>query len=202
MKRTLLFCLFLIFGGAQAQSSDRPVMLVAAPGMQGLYSHTAVIVVPLADRHFGFIVNRATDTKLGKLFPQHAPSAKVADPVHFGGPEMVRALFAVVRKDPGTEAVPLFAGLHLVVEADAIDRVIEQSPSDARFFLGFVAWQPGELEKELDAGFWYVAEPDATLFFRPDTSRLWEELVQKHGDDFTLPRRRGRLVSASLEIRD
>jgi putative AlgH/UPF0301 family transcriptional regulator len=202
MKRILLVGLFLIIGSAHAQSTDRPLMLVAAPVLQGLYSRTAVIVLPFADRHLGFIVNRATDTTLAGLFPEHPPSAKVVDPVHFGGPERVNALFAIVRHNPGAQAMPLFAGLHLVSQASAIDRVIEQNPGDARFFAGFVAWQPGELEKEIDAGFWYLAEADAALFFRPDTSRLWEELVQQFGNDLTPQRRRGRLLSASVEIYD
>jgi len=71
MKRMLLVGLFLIIGSAHAQSTDRPLMLVAAPLLQGLYSRTAVIVLPFADRHLGFIVNRATDTTLARLFPEH-----------------------------------------------------------------------------------------------------------------------------------
>ena len=60
---------------------------------------------------------------------------------------------------------------------DAIDRVIEQTPNDARYFAGFVGWQAGELEKEIDAGYWYVADADPALFFRHDTSALWQELI-------------------------
>lgn len=75
--------------------------------------------------------------------------------------------------------MPLFGGLYLVATAEAVDRVIEQTPGDARFFAGFVGWQPGDLEKEIDAGYWHVMDPDSALFFRPDTTRLWEELIER-----------------------
>jgi putative AlgH/UPF0301 family transcriptional regulator len=35
----------------------------------------------------------------------------------------------------------------VVTSSDAVDRVIEQTPNDARYFVGFVGWQPGELAK-------------------------------------------------------
>ena len=51
------------------------------------------------------------------------------------------------------------------LKASAIDRVIEQNPGDAQAGLRcLAAWRTG---KEIDAGFWYLAEADAALFFRP-----------------------------------
>jgi putative transcriptional regulator len=180
MKKTLIVCLLLVAACAvRAQELDRPLLLVAAPDLQGLFSRTALLVVPVRGEHVGFILNRATDLKLATLFPGHAPSAKVADPVYFGGPEMVEAIFAVVRRDPGVPSLHLFGELFVTGNARAVDRIIEQTPNDARYFAGFVGWQPGELAKELNAGYWYVAEPDAALLFRKDTGAMWEELVKR-----------------------
>jgi putative transcriptional regulator len=163
-----------------AQELDRPLLLVAAPDLQGLYNRTALLVVPAAGgQHLGFIINRATDVKLATLFPDHAPSAKVVDPVYFGGPEMVQSIFALVRRDPGVPALHLFGDVFVTGNGTAVDRIIEQTPNDARFFAGFVGWQPGELAKELEAGFWQVTEPDAALLFRSDTGTLWDELVNR-----------------------
>jgi putative transcriptional regulator len=163
-----------------AQELDRPLLLVAAPDLQGLYNRTALLVVPAAGgQHLGFIINRATDVKLATLFPDHEPSAKVADPVYFGGPEMVQSLFAIVRRDPGVPALHLFGDLFVTGNGAAIDQIIEKTPNDARYFVGFVGWQPGELAKELEAGFWLVTEPDAALVFRADSAALWEELLNR-----------------------
>ena len=165
-----------------AQELDRPLLLVAAPDLQGLYNRTALLVVPAAGgQHVGFIINRATEVKLATLFPDHAPSAKVVDPLYFGGPEMLGAIFAVVRRDPGEPSVPLFGDVFVTASAQAVDRIIEQTPNEARYFLGFVGWQPGELAKEIEAGYWYVADPDAAVVFSTDVDALWEELVKRFG---------------------
>jgi len=192
MKRVIAFCVFLLCAATtQAQPVSKPLLLVASPALQGPYQQTALIAVPAGDRHLGFILNRATDVKLATLFPDHAPSAKVADPVYFGGPEMANALFVVVRSNPGADAVRLFGELFVVSSAPAVDRIIEQTPNDARYFAGFVAWQPGELAKEIEAGYWRVTDTDAELLFRHDTDSLWRELIERLGDGQPTPGGRG-----------
>ena len=193
----LLAAFLLALGGtAQAQQTGKPLLLVASPQLQGPYSQTVLIAVPAEDGHLGFIVNRATDVKLEALFPEHAASAKVVDPVYVGGPEMAQALFAVVRHDPGHDAIKLLGEAFLVAGADAVDEVIERMPNDARYFAGFVGWQPGELAKEIDAGYWHVTEADATIFWQ-DNRTLWQELVQRLGNGHAPQRGRG-FLSASL----
>jgi putative transcriptional regulator len=183
LKKLLLAgLLFAAACTAGAQDLDRPLLLVAAPDLQGMYSRTALLVVPAAGgQHLGFILNRATEVKLATLFPEHAPSAKVVDPVYFGGPEMIGSLFAVVPRDPGGPALHLFGDLFVTGNGAAVDRIIETTPNEARYFVGFVGWQRDELAKEIEAGFWYLAEPDRALFFSKDTGRMWEELVKRLG---------------------
>jgi putative transcriptional regulator len=179
--RHLLVAILLILGAgaSEAQDLDKPFVLVAKPELQGPYNHTAVLVVPMGGQHVGFILNRATEMTLAALFPEHAPSAKVADPVFFGGPERVNAIFAIVARDPGAPSVRLFGDLHVTAQADVVDRIIEQTPNDARYFAGFVGWRPGELAAELESGCWYTAEPDAALVFSNDTGRMWEALIER-----------------------
>jgi putative transcriptional regulator len=158
---------------------DQPVVLVAQADLQGVYSRTVVLVVPAAHgEHLGFILNRVTDVKLGNLFPEHAPSAKVVDPVYFGGPEMMQSIFAVVKTDPGAPSLHLFGKVFVTGNAATVDRIIEQTPNDARYFAGFVGWQRGELASELKAGFWHVTEPEEKLLFR-DPAGMWEELRKR-----------------------
>ena len=180
MKKVLAASLLALAAGvAGAEDLDKPRLLVASPQLEGLYSRTALLVVPMQGQHVGFILNRATDLKLATLFPEHAPSAKVVDPVYFGGPEMVESIFAIVRRDPGVPALHLFGDLFVTGNGSAVDRIIEQTPNDARYFVGFVGWQPEELAKELAAGYWLVTEPDAALLFRKDTGAMWEELMKR-----------------------
>jgi putative transcriptional regulator len=174
----------ILMGACTARAEDlgKPMVLVASPDLQGTYMHTALLVVPVGDKHVGFILNRATDTTLAKAFPDHGPSVKVMDPIYFGGPEASEAVFALLRRDPGRPSMRLFGDLFMTANGKSIDRIIEQTPNDARYFVGFVDWAPGELAKEIQAGYWYAASPDAALVFQKDTGSMWQELVTRLGN--------------------
>ena len=170
----------LLARAAHAQDLERPILLVAKPQLQGGYRRTTVLAVPTRDgRHIGFILNRATEVTMSSLFPDHAPSAKVVDPVYFGGPEALDAVFAVVKGNPGANAFHLFGEFYVTGEAVSVDRIIEQKPNEARFFVGFVGWQPGELAAEIQKGAWFFDSPDGTQIMRKDTANMWEELSRK-----------------------
>ena len=124
---------------------------------------------------------------MASVFPDHPPSAKVAEPIYFGGPEMMDSLFALVRKDPGPGSVRVLNDLFVTAESDCIDRIIETTPNDARYFAGFVGWKPGELAKEIESGYWYVEEMDPSQAFRKDAGAMWDELVQRLGNGYPRP---------------
>jgi len=170
-------------GGAAAQSQDEAIILVAHPQFRDAdYRQTVLIAAPAPNGgHVGVILNRPTRRSLGSLFPEHEPSKKVADPVYYGGPFSRGALVALVRGDssPGNGAVPLMKNLYLAFRANTIDHVIETTPNEARYYVGYVGWRPGELKSEIDRGLWSVTGADLDTIFRKDTDGLWEELHQQ-----------------------
>ena len=191
MRRVLgAILLILCAGVVRAQDISRPLLLVAQPALQGPYRHTALLVVPMGDKHIGFILNRASETKLASAFPNHAPSQKVIDPIYFGGPEAADALFAVLKRDPGEPSLHLFGELYMTGNGKAIDRIIEQTPNDARYFAGFVGWMPEELAAEVEKGYWYITEPDTALVFEKNTATMWQGLMKRLGKQ-PEPRRPG-----------
>jgi putative AlgH/UPF0301 family transcriptional regulator len=62
------------------------------------------------------------------------------------------------------------------MDRDAIDRIIETTPNDARYFTGLILWQPGELDEEVRAGAWEVSPADASTVFSVNPEALWENL--------------------------
>jgi len=167
---------------AQAQD-DRAVFLVADPMFRDLdYRQTVLIAAPAPDGgHVGVIINRPTQHSLSSLFPEHEPSRKVIDPVYYGGPFSRSALVALVKTDatPGSGSVQLMKNLYLAIRASTIDHVIESTPNDARYYVGYVGWRPGELRREIDRGLWSVLDADRDIVFRKNTEGLWEELLQR-----------------------
>jgi putative transcriptional regulator len=174
--------LFLFLACGLAQAQEDAVILVAHPAFRDLeYRQTVLIAAPAPNGgHVGVILNRPTRRSLGSLFPEHEPSKKVIDPVYYGGPFSRGALVALVHAEaaPGAGSVPLMKGLFLAFRANTIDHVIETTPNDARYFVGYVGWRPGELKSEIDRGLWSVQDADLDTVFRKDTEGLWEELFQ------------------------
>ena len=165
---------------AFAQSEDDPIILVAHPAFRDLeYRQTVLIAAPAPNGgHVGVILNRPTRRSLGSLFPEHEPSKRVADPVYYGGPFSRGALVALVKADsaPGAGSVLLMKNLYLAFRANTIDHVIETTPNEARYFVGYVGWRPGELKSEIERGLWSVHGAELDTIFRKDTEGLWDEL--------------------------
>ena len=166
---------------ARSADADDTVILVAKRTLQDrVYGSTILVAKPVGnDRHVGFILNKPTQLTLGKLFPEHAPSRKVVDPVFLGGPFGREVIFALVqrRDSPGGRSVQITPDLYLAFDSPIVDRIIETEPDHARFFAGMVVWQPGELRQELKRGLWYVHDAKTELLLKKQTDGLWEELV-------------------------
>jgi putative transcriptional regulator len=168
---------------AMAQDESDAILLVAHPAFRDLdYRQTVLIASPAPNGgHVGVILNRPTRRSLGSLFPDHEPSRKVIDPVYYGGPFSRGALVALVRSDvnPGSGSVLVMKNLYLAFRANTIDHIIEATPNDARYYVGYVGWRPGELKNEIDRGLWSVLNADIDTVFRKDIDGMWEELLQQ-----------------------
>lgn len=159
--------------------ADSLVLVAKRELRDRLYGATILLAKAVGgERHVGFILNKPTPNTLGKLFPSHAPSQKVTDPVYLGGPFRPEVIFALVnrRESPGGKSVQIAPGVYLAVETQVVDRIIEAEPQQARFFSGMVVWQPGELSTEIKRGLWYLHDVRAELLLRKSDG-LWEELV-------------------------
>ena len=165
---------------ARSQDSDA-ILLVAHPAFRDLDYRQAVLVAAPAPSggHIGVILNRPTRRSLSSLFPEHEPSKKVIDPVHYGGPFSRGALVALVKAGsaPGGGSVMLMKNLFLAFRVNTIDQIIETTPNEARYYVGYVGWRPGQLKAEIDRGIWSVLSADQDVIFRKDTENLWEELL-------------------------
>jgi putative transcriptional regulator len=166
--------------GRPVEPDDGTIVLVAKRNLQDkVYGSTILFAKPVGnDRHVGFILNKPTQLTLGKLFPEHAASRKVPDPVYLGGPFGREVIFALVnrKESPGGRSVQITPDLFLAFDSPIVDQIIEKEPQQARFFAGMVVWQAGELRAELKRGLWYVLDAKTDLLLKkPDG--LWEELV-------------------------
>jgi len=168
---------------ALAQDEEDAMLLVAHPSFRDVdYRQTVLLAAPAPNGgHIGVILNRPTKRSLSSLFPEHEPSKKVLEPVRYGGPFSRGALVALVKADaaPGAGSVQVMKNLYMAFRVNTIDLVIETHPNDARYYVGYVGWRPGELKSEIDRGIWSVLGADVEVIFRKDTEGLWEEMLQQ-----------------------
>jgi putative transcriptional regulator len=184
LRKLLFLCALLApLPLSAAPDTSEPLLLVAQRELQSeLFGASILLVKPAPDGgHIGLIINRPTTARLGDLFPEDEPSKKVADPLYLGGPEGYNRVFALVgrRDTAGKDALQMIPGVFLVADGNAVDRVIASDPEHARFFLGIVTWQPGQLDDEIERGMWFVDHADPKLILEKKTDGLWEELVRR-----------------------
>jgi putative transcriptional regulator len=185
LRRSVVLALLAVaqWSAPALAQDDDAMFLVAHPAFRDMdYRQTVLIAAPAPNGgHVGVILNRPTRRSLGSLFPEHEPSKKVVDPVYYGGPFSRGALVALVRTDaaPGNGSVALMKNLYMAFRANTIDHIIESTPNDARYYVGYVGWRPGELKAEIDRGLWSVLNADPEVIFRKDTEGMWEELLQQ-----------------------
>ena len=182
--RALLALAVLAATASPARSQDdEALLLIAHPAFRDLdYRQTVLLAAPAPNGgHVGVILNRPTRRSLSSLFPEHEPSKKVMEPVHYGGPFSRGALVALVKTSaaPGGGSVMLMKNLYMAFRVNTIDQIIETTPNDARYYVGYVGWRPGELKAEIDRGIWSVLGADVDMVFRKDTEGLWEELLMQ-----------------------
>jgi len=155
----------------------------------------------------GVVINRPTGLRVGdprlRSSPQGAEdSANVNEvdlgdlaqtfsgsPLYFGG-FRAQAMVHIVHgrgEVPGSSEVSsgVFAG-GLQGALDLV-RAGEAAPADFRFFLGCMAWGPGELEEELKQGLWHTAAVSRNLVLKQCVALptpLWKEMMELMGGEF------------------
>jgi putative transcriptional regulator len=179
-----LVCLFALFAGiagaARAADLTQAVLLVASRSpANAMYERAVVLAAPLPDGrgHVGIMLNRPAGVKLENLFPGEAATRNVADQVYFGGPVKPDAVLAVTQRPPQDSSyLTLMPGLVAVLDGHSVDSIIENTPNEARYFLGFMLWKNGDLAEQVRNGGWIVHPADARQVLPASTLDLWHEL--------------------------
>jgi len=167
---------------AAAHGADlsEPVILVASSALEGTpFEQAVILAAPMPNGgHIGFIINKPTGLKLKALFPKDSAVRKVKESVYLGGPSLLQSVFAVTRKAPegGTGVIPLMPGLIAVLDGAAVDRIIKNTPNEARYFLGLMLWEAGDLEDQVSQNTWELRPADVDMVFRAKSPGLWNSL--------------------------
>jgi putative transcriptional regulator len=139
----------------------------------------------------GVVLNRPSETAID----EHLPflGVPVASPAVFfvGGPVSIGGLLALGRVGadaPAQDVTPIIGPL-VAIDPEALLEERISGIDLMRLYTGYSGWAPGQLDAELAAGAWHVAEahPDDVLCADPEA--LWRSVMRRQG---------GRLRSQSL----
>jgi putative transcriptional regulator len=180
------------------QTGPRPapgMFLVARRGFSDPFFSQAVVWLLQHDETatFGVIINRPLQRRLADVATTVRGSWLQDLPVFHGGPVDRDMLVMLVRGAATPElSRHVTADVHASIHGQMLNELlVEPRPADTvRFFLGHAGWVPGQLEAEIKRGSWRLLEGDVGLVFAPDTSGLWEELIERiePAADIDIPR--------------
>jgi putative transcriptional regulator len=166
-------------------------VLVATPALHDPNFHRAVILLLDHDEEgaVGLVLNRPSDVRLAEALPGWEFVAASPPVVFAGGPVEPDAVIALGRAktetmtDPGW--LPIVDRLR-VVDLAAGPEVADALVEGARVFIGYAGWAPGQLEDEVAAEAWFVADARDLDALIEDPDRLWSAVLRRQGGDLAL----------------
>lgn len=169
-------------------------LLIAMPGMADPRFDRSVVLICAhsGDGAMGLVVNRnLPEVEFGELLHQlgidrSAHARKV--PVHFGGPVEPGRGFVLHPVQPGSDApegrLDIAPDLAMTTTRDILEDLAHgRGPERAVLSLGYAGWGPGQLEAEMLANGWLVAERDDEILFGEANAEKWQAALRGIGVD-------------------
>ena len=161
--------------------STRGKLLVATPVVGDFFHRTVVLVIEHSDEGaVGVVLNRPSEVLVADAVPALAEAADEEDVVHVGGPVATQTVLALGDFEDPDEASTHVVGSIGVVDPD--DQAAEVRR--LRVYAGHAGWAPGQLDGELEAGAWIVAEAEPGDPFLDED--VWPMVLRREGGAYTL----------------
>lgn len=134
-----------------------------------------------AEGAMGVVLNRPLGKRLGELSGEFALSALSAVPLFKGGPVQTEQLVLAAwqTRSDGFR-------LHFGIEPDRARQLLEEEGTHVRGFLGYSGWSAGQLENEMRANTWIVAEVPEDLLTHSQDESLWRTVLGRAGAEWRL----------------
>ncbi len=136
---------------------------------------------------FGLVLNRPTGTPASQAVQLDEPLGRESDlQLWVGGPVEPQRGWILVGDPPGdAESVRVCDGLYLSTSPMLLQRLLKSPEGTvrARLLTGYAGWAPGQLDEELAASAWLIAEVDTELIFETDAGLMWEAALRRLGAD-------------------
>jgi putative transcriptional regulator len=161
-------------------------LLVATPSLKDPnFERTVVLLVAHEEGGaLGVVLNRATEVPVAEVLEGWGGLAGDPPVVFEGGPVQPEAAICLARIRLGASRLAGFnqvSGAVGTVDLSGDPEKLRESVVMVRVFAGYAGWAPGQLEREIESGSWFVfdALPGDAFVNRPDD--LWPMVLKRQG---------------------
>jgi len=165
------------------------------------FSETVVLLLAYEPTGaMGVVVNRPTRVRLGSVLRDVEELRDRPDLVYLGGPVAANQLLVFIRAPQQPESSEaIFEGVYVTGSTAALRKALGKpgKGNRVRAYAGYAGWGPGQLEREIARGDWYVTAADAKVIFEMKASAIWPKLIQQFSGEWT--RRDGPMDRVELD---
>jgi putative transcriptional regulator len=171
-------------------------LLVATPRLADPNFDRAVVLLLDHDARgsVGVVLNRPTRIGVGDVLEPWAALAGAPQVVFEGGPVSLESALgvAVVPGEPDAAGDAALLGWRRVhgaiglVDLETPPELLAAELGSLRIFAGYSGWGPGQLEKELRGGAWYVVESEPGDVSAPAPERLWRSVLRRQRGELAM----------------
>jgi putative transcriptional regulator len=171
-------------------------LLVATPKLADPNFDRAVVLLLDHDVEgsLGVVLNRPTPVGVQDVLEPWAALAGAPQVVFQGGPVSLDSALglAVVPGGPREDGEDEPLGWRRVhgaiglVDLEAPPELLAAELGSLRIFAGYSGWGPGQLERELVEGAWYVVESEPGDVSSPDPDRLWRSVLRRQRGELAM----------------
>jgi putative transcriptional regulator len=166
----------------EAPHPAKGAFLIADPKMFDPRFKETVILITHAEPSgaVGIIVNRPTEMTLAHAFPGVEAFESRQDVLYVGGPVLQDRVVLLLRTERRSSLFErVFDNVYFGQRVESFQE-IAGDPKDGeavRVYAGHAGWSPGQLEREIEHGWWRVIRADSGAIFDMEPSSLWQEMM-------------------------
>lgn len=159
-------------------------ILISDPFVEDDYFAKSIVI--LCDHNeegtFGFVINNFIEQELNEIiddFPEFDCTVSI------GGPVETDMLF-FIHSNPVLikDSIEIIPGLYMGGDFAQVKELIlkdELGCDEIKFFLGYSGWGEGQLEEEIQANSWFVANLNPETIMTYNSDDMWEKILAQMG---------------------
>lgn len=168
-----------------------PGLLLAMPKLADpTFFHSVVLLCAHAEEGaFGFVLNQDLELPIQHVFEQYALDwvGDLDATTYYGGPVDPHHGWVLGHGESTLKSsIQVTDDLFINREQDGLNAYANEPHGDFRLLLGHAGWGAGQLDDEIEEGFWLplaLDAPLAKLLFRVEAERMWASVLAFVGLD-------------------